>query len=108
VCKRTPKSFDLSKISENLGKILENPGKNGTQRCFFKKKAPKTREDLFFEITPQKGLDLCGRQFVGKTRKNFSCKFGEIWAKILHTPKNLPAPTPVVSMDLCLSNTSNT
>jgi len=25
----------------------------------------------------------------------FSGKFGEIWAKILRTPKNLPAPTPM-------------
>ena len=25
----------------------------------------------------------------------FSGKFGEIWAKILRTPKNLPAPTPL-------------
>jgi len=23
-------------------------------------------------------------------------KFREIWAKLLHTPKNLPAPTPTV------------
>jgi len=28
-CKRTPKSFDLSKIAENLGKIR----KNAAQRC---------------------------------------------------------------------------
>jgi len=25
----------------------------------------------------------------------FSGKFAEIWAKILRTPKNLPAPTPM-------------
>ena len=25
----------------------------------------------------------------------FSGKLGEIWAKILRTPKNLPAPTPM-------------
>ena len=28
---------------------------------------------------------------------SFSSKFAEIWAKILCTPKNLPAPTPMFS-----------
>jgi len=28
----------------------------------------------------------------------FSDKFVEIWAKILRTPKNLPAPTPVLRL----------
>ena len=29
--------------------------------------------------------------------KFFSGKFGEIWAKILRTPKNVPAPTPMIA-----------
>jgi len=29
---------------------------------------------------------------------SFSGKFAEIWAKILRTPKNLPAPTPVFQL----------
>jgi len=37
----------------------------------------------------------------------FSGKFGEIWAKSLHTPKNLPAPTPMhASTQLVLSANS--
>ena len=102
VCKRNRKNFDLSKIPENLGKILENPGKNGFWKSrqnpwksgqkwdptlFLKKKAPKTHVKTFVGDHTKKGLDLCGRQFVGKTRRNFSCKLGEIRAKILHTPK---------------------
>jgi len=46
-CKRAPKSFDLSKVRENLGniyedirKIPENTGKNGAQRCLILKLAP--------------------------------------------------------------------
>jgi len=38
----------------------------------------------------------CGRKFERKSRTNFSRKFGKTRAKILPTPKNLPAPTPVV------------
>jgi len=30
----------------------------------------------------------------------FSGKFGEIWEKILRTPKNLPAPTPMLDVVL--------
>jgi len=30
----------------------------------------------------------------------FSGKFGEIWAKILRTPNNLPAPTPMKQTDV--------
>jgi len=29
----------------------------------------------------------------------FSGKFGEIWTKILRTPQNLPAPTPMLVTD---------
>ena len=37
-----------------------------------------------------------GKKFAGKVAQNFSGKFGKIWAKILRTPKNLLAPTPMV------------
>jgi len=43
-------------FAENMGKIPENPGKNGTQRCLLQKMAPKvcrknTRRP-FVEVTP--------------------------------------------------------
>jgi len=65
-----PKQF---LFAENLGKISENPGKNGTKFC------RKTYEDLFGDH-PKKGLgDLCGRKYVGKSfTKNFSGKFRDI------------------------------
>jgi len=50
-----------------------------------------------FRGHPKKGLhDLWGKRFVGKVAQNFSGTFGKIRAKILHTPTNLPAPTPMV------------
>jgi len=43
------------------------------------------------EIIPKKGLqDLCERNV------NVSGKFGEIRAKIIRNPKNLPALTPTI------------
>ena len=46
---------------------------------------------------PKWGLhDLWGTRFVGKVAQNFSGKFWKIRAKILRTPTNLPAPTPMV------------
>ena len=46
---------------------------------------------------PKKGFhDLWGKKFVGTVAQNFSGKFGKIQANIFRTPKNLPAPTPVV------------
>jgi len=36
-------------------------------------------------------VKICGQ----KLHNNISGKFGEIRAKILRTPKNLPAPTPM-------------
>ena len=38
--------------------------------------------------------------FPQKVGQNFSRKFGEIRAKILRTPKNLPAATPMGRIDL--------
>jgi len=62
---------------------------------------------LFLEVKPEKGLYyLCGRKFIGEIRtKNFSGKFGKIRAKILRTPKILPAPAPVVQKKM--SSTKN-
>jgi len=55
------------------------------------------------EVTPKKVLhDLCGRQFVGKIAQK---RFGQICGnsgKNLRTPKNLPAPTPMMKMHLRL------
>jgi len=40
--------------------------------------------------------DLCGRKYSHKVLPgNFSGKFREIRAKIVRTPKNWPAPTPM-------------
>jgi len=61
------------------------------RRATFTEKQTKT---FFGEATSKRGLyDLCGRKFVGKSRTK---AFREVWkirAKILCTPKNLPAPT---------------
>jgi len=78
-------------ICQNLCKIPGNLGKNYAQRL------QKNTWRRFLEVTPKKGFhDLCGREVVGKVaQKNFSGKFGAIWAKILRTTKNWPAPTPV-------------
>jgi len=91
---------NLGKTSENLGKISENPGKNGAQRYL-------TSENMAANILRKTHLgpflggltknrsscslweNICGQQ----AHKSFSGKFEEIRAKILRTPKNLPAPT---------------
>jgi len=38
-----------------------------------------------------------------KSQKNFSGKFGKIRGKILRTRKNMPAPTPMVLITLCIA-----
>jgi len=48
----------------------------------------------FFEGHPKQDLH------EKDVRKNFSGKFGAIRAKILRTPKNVPAPTPMVPRDV--------
>jgi len=48
----------------------------------------ETSKDHFLKVTPKKGRR--------KLRDNFLGKFGKICAKILCTPKNLLAPTPVL------------
>jgi len=95
--KRTPNSFDLSKIRAKSLKTWEKSLKiwakwYPTFFCF-KKMAPSVcRKWSHTKNHPKKGVhDLWGR----KSHKNILGKFGEIWAKILRTPKNFPAPTPM-------------
>jgi len=53
--------------------------------------SPKSHENVFFGGHPKNGL-----QYSQKTwPKSFSGTFGEIRAKILRTPRKLPAPTPM-------------
>jgi len=58
---------------------------------YFKKLSPnvcrKTSEDHFLKGHTKKRS--------AKVAQNFLGKFGKIWAKILCTPKNLIAPTPM-------------
>jgi len=98
--KHTPKSFYLLKI---WAKSLKIWAKMAPNLVWFHKMQKNTwrpffipRSSLKREVIPKKGLhDLWGKKFVGKVAQNFSGKFG-IRAKIFRTPKNLPAPTPVV------------
>ena len=86
-----------NKILENLGKIPENPGKNGAQSCLISKNGVQPLEKntwrpFFGGHTNKRSLwSLWDKVCRQKSHKNFSGKFGEIRAKILRTPKNLPA-----------------
>ena len=88
---------------ENLGKIPENLGKNGAQRCLTSKNGAQrlqknTIKTFFGGHTKSKNSCSLWEKVCGqKAQKNFSGKFGEIRAKILRTSKNLPAPTPMFS-----------
>jgi len=82
-------SEDLSKTFENLGKIPENPGKNGAQSL-------QENTTLFGGHTKSTSSCSVWEKVCGqKAHKNFLGKFGEFRANILRTPKKLPAPTPV-------------
>ena len=89
-CKRTSKCFYLSKIHKNLGKLIENMGKNGDQRCLIWEWSPtsaESHEDLF-RRSSQKGYGLYVRKYSHKNSpEDFSGKFGTILAKIFRTPK---------------------
>ena len=78
-------------ISKYLGKIFENLSKNGAQRSLTSNMAPNvcriTSKDHFLEATPKNGRQNLHDNFLGK--------FGKFWAKILCTPKNSLAPTPM-------------
>ena len=102
-CKRTHKSFELLKIWATSLKIGV---KIAPKVAWLQKMAPKvcrkTNEDRFWK-SHQSLNDLCGREFVGKScTKNSSGMFGEIRAKILRNPKNLPAPKPMTKKHLSL------
>jgi len=71
----------MGKISENLHKISENLSKT---LKIWAKMAPKITSRAFLEITSSYGVF-------------FSGKFARIRAKILRTPKNWPAPTPLAA-----------
>ena len=46
---------------------------------------------------PEKVFMIFMREYLqAKSYKNFSGKFGKIWAKILRTPKNLPSSVPMI------------
>jgi len=75
----------LGKSCENYRKLYENTGKNGAQNNM------KT----FFGGHPNNSFHE--KTFAQKWPKNVSDKFGKIRAKILRTPKNLPAPTHIAS-----------
>jgi len=57
----------------------------------------KTHEDLSLMFIPRKVFFMIfvGGNMQAMLHKNFSGKFGKIWSKILCTPQNLPAPTPM-------------
>jgi len=83
-----PKSFDLSKILKNQGKIstkfLKIRAKMGPNVCRKTQKHMKT----FFGGHTKKG------QFVGICRtKTFQASFGKFEQKSF-TPQNLPVPAP--------------
>jgi len=100
-CNRTPKSFDLSKIRT---KSLKKSWISGQKWCptllYLKKWCPTFAENTrrhFLMVTSEKVFMM----FVGG---NLQVKvgqklFGQFWvnrARILCTPKNLPAPTPMI------------
>ena len=62
----------------------------------FKKWRPTTHEDLFLEVIQKNVFVGENWKFAGKSWKIFSGKSGENRAKILCTPKNLPAFTTLV------------
>ena len=118
-CKRNPKRFDLLKIRAKslkiwakslkiwakslkiqtkalylLAKSLKIWAKMRPNVVWLRKMAlkvcRKTSGDHFLEVTPQTPLEKVARL------DNFLGRFGEIWAKILCTPKNVLAPAPVL------------
>jgi len=84
-----PKKFWFA---ENLGKSVENPGKNVAQHCLTSENGAQSLHKNtwrpFFEVTLNIGLhDLCGRKFVGKSCTiTFRASLGK-FGKILRTPK---------------------
>jgi len=89
-CNCTPKSFDIVKIRAKSHKIRENPLNSGT---FWTQMALNT---LWFENNGAR-IDMKSIFLGGHCFEVFSGRFGSIRAKFLRTPKNLPAPAPVLT-----------
>jgi len=83
---------NLGKASENLGKVLENPGKNGAGAQRLQKYTIKI---FSWRSHGKQVFTFFVENLWQKAHKNVSGKFEEIRAKILRTPENLPAPTPM-------------
>ena len=73
----------FGQVRGDLGKFRRNLGKKVAWSVLWFQKMHRTWKEMqsFF--------------FGGHFLWSFSGKFGEIWAKILRTPKNSPAPTPM-------------
>jgi len=83
-----------NKIPENLGKIPENLGKNGAQHCLTSKNGAQGLQKNKWRPFVWRSHHKNGQQ---KLHDNFLVEFGKIWAKILCAPKNLLAPTHMVT-----------
>jgi len=109
-CKRITGSSDLSNIQAKFLKIWAESLKTGA-KCLKigAKMAPSVFliskhcaqrpnvKDFFWRSCQQKVFMIfVGENLQAKSHKNLSGKFRKIRAKILRTPKNLPAPTLMV------------
>jgi len=110
-CKRTQKSWfakNLGRILENLSKIPENPGKNGTQRCFDFKKwcsplAEKHMKSLFEGQTKKRSSWSLWEKICRRSRtKTFQAK---IWGNSGKNPSN---PQKFACSCTCATTTNRT
>jgi len=105
MCTRTHKRINLLKIrAKSLkiwAKLMKIRAKLAPNIQFdFNKWRPtfaeKHMKTYFLVVISQKGFyDLCGRKCVDKVAQKL---FGQVWGysgKILNSPKNLPALTPM-------------
>jgi len=84
------------KIRGNLGKLLITRAKMAPNLLWFEKIGAQRVQNhmkTFFSFQKRSSWENTRTK---KWLKNFSGKFGEIRAKILRTPKHLPAPTPML------------
>ena len=80
-------SGNLQKIPENLGKLHKNTSKNGAQRAVIWKIGAENHMKIAYKVA--------------------QIFFGQFWrnqAKIFRTPKNLPASTPMLVINLERNN----
>jgi len=94
-CKRTPKSFDLSKIR---AKSLKRWAKMAANVVWFQQMAPnisrKTHEDLCLEVIPKMIFYLCGEILLAKSHKTFRARLGNLGKNLSH-PQKFPSPKPM-------------